>query len=452
MISTAPFLEEPAALALLILLLAPLPVLFFVLLPVQHVILSFLAEDERYGTLTTLRISCYAAGAIALIAWIPLVDLLVVPHLAYVQITGLKRVHGVSVARALPPGLLLAALFCIPVTSGIIFEYRAVQEVTQEPSLARFYFPPPEKSVDLPPGITGVVALLDGSEDQKRVEKLRDASYADEVPSSRGGAMVTILTADPAGRSRGVSGYVHGSTSGSASETMRIGSEHPEIDREGTDHISYYASEHDSISPKGYYENPIKQQVLIQYFTVADGSYTLNLEQEGKEPRTISVTTYNDADTPSGEASFHVPYRVARPGDRLRLKIKPDVPLEELRLEIDRNQDGTYEESWMPEATIVGEGVNDDAPPVTTASVEKVPSLGNQLTLFLEAEDYSESKEVPPSGIGVIYYWINDSGPRIYMDPVPVETGDVITYWSVDRAGNGEWRRTSDVLERPASG
>jgi hypothetical protein len=28
---------------------------------------------------------------------------------------------------------------------------------------------------------------------------------------------------------------------------------------------------------------------------------------------------------------------------------------------------------------------------------------------------------------------------------VPVESGDTITYWSVDRAANLEWRRTLDA-------
>jgi hypothetical protein len=150
-ISTAPFLKEPASVALLIALLAQLPLLFFVCLLIQHTLLFFLADDEQYGMGTTLRISSYAAGAMALIAWIPLVDLLVVPHLAYVLIIGLTKAHNVSVARALLPSLLLAGLFCIPVASGIIFEYRAVQEVTQEPALSGSYFLPSAGEVRGPP-------------------------------------------------------------------------------------------------------------------------------------------------------------------------------------------------------------------------------------------------------------------------------------------------------------
>jgi hypothetical protein len=448
--STALFLEEPASLGLSIALLAPLPILVFIFVPVQHTLLFFLSEDEQHGMGTTLRVSCYAAGAIALIAWIPLVDLLVVPHLAYVLIYGLKKGHDVPATRALLPSLLLAGLFCVPVASGIIFEYRAVQAVTQEPPLSYAYFPPPERSADLPPGVTGAVALLDGSKDQEKVARLRDASYADEVPSYTGGAMVTILTADQE-EPRGVIGYAHGSQGVSAGETMKVDAEHLDRDKAGTDHISYYADERESISPKDRYTERVHQQVLLQFFDFARGNYTLNLQQAGQEPRSIMVTTYSGAVSVSGQATFYVPYRLARPGDRFRLKIKPDVPLEDLRLQIDRDDDGTYEESWMPEVTVMGKSTDDWAPPVTKARVGKVPSMGDQLMLSLKAEDRSDSEKVPPSGVGITYYWINDSGPRIYMKPVPVEPGDTLSYFSLDRNGNIEWRYTGDVRKKPAS-
>jgi hypothetical protein len=449
-LSTAPFLEEPASLAVLIFLLALLPILLFVFVPLQHTLLFFLAEDEQHGMGTTLRISCYAAGAIALIAWIPLVDLLVVPHLAYVLIYGLKKGHGVPVARALLPSLLLAGLFCIPVASGIIFEYRAVQEVTQEPPLSYAYFPPPERSADLPPGVTGVVALLDSSENQEKVAKLRDASYADKAPSYAGGAMVGILTADQEGQPKGVSGYAHGSPGGSASEeTLRVDAEHPGKEIQGTYYISYDAEEHRVTTPGDSHTKPSHMLEFHQFFNFGPGSYTLNLRQVGKEPKKIAVTTYSGPVSATGQATFHVPYRVARPENRLRLKIRPGLPLDELRLEIDRDGDGTYEESWMPEVTVVGKRVHDWEPPVTTAHVKEVPSAGERLMLYLEAKDYSDSEKVPPSGVGITYYWINDSGPRIYMKPVPVEPGDDISYWSMDLNGNLEWRREGGVSVKP---
>ena len=56
------------------------------------------------------------------------------------------------------------------------------------------------------------------------------------------------------------------------------------------------------------------------------------------------------------------------------------------------------------------------------------------------------SPGLPLCGVGVTYYWINDSRPRIYTGPVRVEAGDAVTYWSADRGGDSEWRRTTDVL------
>jgi hypothetical protein len=43
---------------------------------------------------------------------------------------------------------------------------------------------------------------------------------------------------------------------------------------------------------------------------------------------------------------------LVRPGYRFGLKIKPDVPLEDLRLKIDRDDDGTYEEISRPVDTL----------------------------------------------------------------------------------------------------
>jgi hypothetical protein len=450
-VSSAAFLEGSASLGLLLSVLTPWPILMFLVVPAQHTLLFFLSDDERHGMGTTLRISCYAVGAVALIVWIPLVDLLVVLHLTYILISGFRKGHGVTYARALVPSLLLAGLLCVPVISGVILEYRAVQEVTQEPPLSYAYFPPPERSADLPPGVTGAVALLDSSENQEKVARLRDASYADMVPSYERGMMVTVFTADQE-EPRGVVGYAHGSPAGSPNETMGIDAEHQGEDRAGTDHISYYADERESTTPHDRDTKTERMKVLFQSFDLSRGSYTLNLRQIGKEPRSIEVTTYFGTVSASGRATFYVAYRLARPGDRFRLKIRSDCPLDDLRLEVDRGGDGTYDESWMPEVTIVGTGVNDWTPPVTKAHIEGDPSTGDHLMLSFEAEDYSDSEKVPPSAVGITYYWINDSGPRIYMKPIPVEPGDTISYWSLDRNGNIEWRRSGDVQKKLAPG
>ena len=174
----------------------------------------------------------------------------------------------------------------------------------------------------------------------------------------------------------------------------------------------------------------------------------MDFKQVGEEPRIIVVSLYSDSETEWGRAYFHVPYRVSEPGDRFKIEISPGTPLDELRLQIDRNADGTYEQSWMPEASILGEASADRTSPVTEATLKDDPQREGPL-LVLNAKDRGSPEEgIPPSGVGITYYWVNDSGVRIYTGPVPVESGDTITYWSIDRSANIEWRRTVDVGAR----
>jgi hypothetical protein len=65
--------------------------------------------------------------------------------------------------------------------------------------------------------------------------------------------------------------------------------------------------------------------------------------------------------------------------------------------------------------------------PETTASIDE--DSGESSHLILDAEDRGspENGEVP-SSVGITYYWINGSGPRIYTaGPLPVELGDIVT-------------------------
>ena len=66
------------------------------------------------------------------------------------------------------------------------------------------------------------------------------------------------------------------------------------------------------------------------------------LDQVGKEPRTVTVSFFSDPETQKGTAYFHVPYRVSEPGEKFKIEVSPGMPLDELRLQIDRNGDGTY--------------------------------------------------------------------------------------------------------------
>jgi hypothetical protein len=383
-------------------------------------------------------------GAPVLVAWVPVIGFLAVFYCFYLYTTGLKRVHGISTGRALAAILIVTALWLGSTAVGILYGYNLVREATETP--VSYYFPKPETSKDLPPGVVGAVALMDSSEDQARIRQLREASYSDEPSPDSYHTEVSIGTADPKGYQRGVRGFAREEGGG----LVRIDPDDPKESTSDTQNILYYTSEERVRSPDGFYKTPVVQQALRQEFIPRGGGrYTIELEQVGEEPRTITVSLFSDPETQKGAAYFHVPYRVSEPGDKLKIEISPGMPLDDLRLQIDRDGDGTYEQSWMPEATIAGEAANDGASPVTKATLKEDP-MGRRPFLILDARDRGHPDEdVPPSGVGITYYWINDSGPRIYTEPVPVETGDVITYWSIDRAGNLEWRSTTDVCQGP---
>jgi hypothetical protein len=99
----------------------------------------------------------------------------------------------------------------------------------------------------------------------------------------------------------------------------------------------------------------------------------------------------------------------------------------------------------MPEASTLGEAAADRTSPVTQATLKDDAQREGPLLVLNATNRGSSDEGIPPSGVGITYYWVNDSGVPIYTGPVPVETGDEVTYWSIDRAANLEWRRTVDV-------
>ena len=433
------------ALVLVALVLLPLlsVVLFFVSVLIQHLIIRLLAGRNQRGLPATLRVSCYSVGAPVAVSWVPLVNLVVAFYCFYLFTTGLRRVHRISTVKALAAILIAAALFLVPVVVGGVYAYNLVQAAREAP--VSYYFPEPEAAEKLPPGVVGAASLMDGREDQARVRELRDGSYSDEPPSETYHTEVSIGSADAKGYPRGVRGFAREAGGG----VVKIAPDDPKESTPDTENILYYTSEEKVSSPPDFYKTPVVQQALHQEFMLRGGGpYTIELEQVGKEPRTITVSLFSDPETQKGTAYFHVPYRVSEPEDRFKIEVSPGTPLDDLRLQIDRGGDGTYEQSWMPEASILGEAAQDRASPVTEATLKEDPKRERPL-LVLDATDRgSPDAGVPPSGIGITYYWVNDSGVRIYTGPVPVEAGDEVTYWSIDRAANLEWRRTVDVGAR----
>lgn len=237
---------------------------------------------------------------------------------------------------------------------------------------------------------------MDGNEDQERVRKLRGTSYSDRPPLGTYNTEISIVTADPEDGPRGVRGSARKAVGG----TVRIGSEDPTRGTKDTDDIIYYTEEGEASSPPDYYENPVVQPTLHQSFMLRGGGrYTVELEQVGEEPRVVAVNLYSDPEHQVGATYFYVPYRATEPGARMKIEISPGVRLDVLRLEVDRDADGTYEESWMPEASVLGEGWSGDETAPTTRSVLH-GSEGPDPNLSLHAEDRgSPDGQTPASGV-----------------------------------------------------
>ena len=83
-------------------------------------------------------------------------------------------------------------------------------------------------------------------------------------------------------------------------------------------------------------------------------------------------------------------------------------------------------------ATVFGSAANDNKAPTTTARQKKTPD--GEIAVVLEHEDVGDS-DAAAAGVGITYYYVNDDGPAIYTGPIPVEDGDTIKYFSLDRAG-----------------
>lgn len=419
------------------------PVGFFAGVLVQHAIIVVVAGRAHRGLRATVRASCYATGATLLLGWIPLVGFAAALYGACVYAVGLRRLHGLPPLRA-GAALLISAVPSLALAVVIaVFAYNGAQTLARGPN--SYYFPPPEAQKDLPPDAVEAAALMDGNEDQERIRKLREDSYSDRSPLGAYHTEISIVTADPEGGQRGVRGSAREAGGG----TVRIDPGDPTQGTRDTDDILYYTKEAEASSPPDYYEDPVVQPTLYQNFMVRGGGrYTVELEQVGEEPRVVAVNLYSDPEHKVGATYFYLPYRVTEPGARIKIEISSGIRLDVLRLKVDRDANGTYEGSWMPEASVLGEGWSSDGTaPTTRATLNG--SEGDGQHLVLDAEDRgSPDGETPASGVGITYYWIDGSGPRIYMSPIPVEAGDEITYWSIDRAANIEWRRTVDVGRR----
>ena len=112
--------------------LVALPILFvagfFASVLILHAFIRLIAGRDQKGLPATLRVSCYAVGAPAAVAWIPLAGILAVFYCFYLHTTGLKRVHRISTARSLGPILILTALLFALAAVVAAYDYSMIRE------------------------------------------------------------------------------------------------------------------------------------------------------------------------------------------------------------------------------------------------------------------------------------------------------------------------------------
>ena len=112
--------------------LVALPILFvagfFASVLILHAFIRLIVGRDQKGLPATLRVSCYAVGAPAAVAWIPLAGILAVFYCFYLHTTGLKRVHRISTARSLGPTLILTALLLALAAVVAAYDYSMIRE------------------------------------------------------------------------------------------------------------------------------------------------------------------------------------------------------------------------------------------------------------------------------------------------------------------------------------
>jgi hypothetical protein len=112
--------------------LVALPILFvagfFASVLILHAFIRLIVGRDQKGLPATLRVSCYAVGAPAAVAWIPLAGILAVFYCFYLHTTGLKRVHRISTARSLGSILILTALLLALAAVVAAYDYSMIRE------------------------------------------------------------------------------------------------------------------------------------------------------------------------------------------------------------------------------------------------------------------------------------------------------------------------------------
>ena len=301
--------------------------------------------------------------------------------------------------------------------------------------------------------------LLDGSEEAERCAGSRANLHAAMAPRAEGGYRVAVAYAGWANAPGSLCGErarpcgAEGSARSESGGTVEVDPEDHARAADG-DGVYYDPVEEIQGAPSDQrYGGPMQGVGTIyqNFYFRENGRHSVELTQVGTQPRGIIVTAYDAEGEREARAHFSAPHRLLRPGAGYELELAPGRRFEALRLRVDPDGDGEYEESWAPEASVDGPATKESEPPATRARIEPgSEASGGDPVLVLDATDLPQGPGAAGVGVTHLYYlgsspWVLDSMPRIYTGPTPVEPGSVIVFWSADRGGTTEWRDVIDV-------
>lgn len=165
------------------------------------------------------------------------------------------------------------------------------------------------------------------------------------------------------------------------------------------------------------------------FFLDNDGRYEGYFEIVDSEATTIKLRTYDNG-TRDNQATFNLDLPV---GSTLGFSFETGQKLDEVRVEADIDGDGIIDQEIAPSYVVSGSDATDITPPTTIATIE-TNNFG-QTIIRLSAQD-----ETDGSGVAGTYYIIDEDStePIQYTAPFTVATDDIVSFMSVDRAGNTE--------------
>jgi hypothetical protein len=282
------------------------------------------------------------------------------------------------------------------------------------------------------------------NEDSKD-EPLQQANSEERQPSAL--ALMDFLKIKPA-QAQNETGLRTQPTSFGGVELQTIGSVQGRVEDTGGNVLGSLPDAERGQLPEGFIVEEVEggsysrigADPTQSFFLNEAGSYTGTLEVQQRDDLQIKVKTYEEGKT-TGQAIFYLNRLIGGElpqGARVNLSFSSGGDLDTLRLQIDRDADGTPERQLAPHSVATGAQTSDQTPPSTTATTRVVesdrrgPQRPKEARVTLNAED-----DAGGSGVGAIYYRLQgEQQLRLYESPFTVPINTAIFHGTVDKAGN----------------